>query len=133
LEVDGVILHMREKDAMTPLCSYCARQMDPRGTLSLLEWTDDHIIPAWLRGRGGRPYGSPVVPCCWHCNQIKGEMPPEWWRMFMAMIPEWWRRPEYQRSRGTSAVAQAIAAVRNRFPNAQVIAVRALNPSGHRR
>ena len=122
--MDAVIHRAHKKATTTPLCSYCVRQMDPRGTLSLLEWTDDHIIPAWLRGRGGRPYGSPVVPCCWHCNQIKGEMPPEWWRMFMEMIPEWWERPEYRRSRGTSDVAQAIAAVRNQFPNALVIAVR---------
>jgi hypothetical protein len=121
--MDAVILHVREKATMTPLCSYCVRQTDPRGTLSLLEWTDDHIVPACLRGRRGRPYRSSVVPCCWHCNQIKGEMPPEWWRMFMEMIPEWWKRPEYQRSRGTSDMAQAIAAVGNRFPNAQVIAV----------
>lgn len=117
-------------------CTYCVREMDPTGTPSLLERTADHVVPACAGGRK-------TVPCCWHCNQIKGRMSPRQWTAFMADNPCWWEMPEYQRTRSTPRVAaamtaaetaaflrckskeaEAIAAVRRHFPGAAVVAVR---------
>jgi 5-methylcytosine-specific restriction endonuclease McrA len=99
--------------------------MDPKGTLSLLEETADHVVPARLRGLGGRvPYGSSTVRACYHCNNIKGEMSPDEWLMFMRDNPRWWEMPEHRRNRGRSKVATAIASVQSCFPGAQVVRVR---------
>jgi hypothetical protein len=49
--------------------------------------TRDHTIPA---SKGG----TVLVHCCYQCNQIKADMMPEQWTVFMAENPEWWlKRP----------------------------------------
>lgn len=71
-------------------CTYCKREMMPRGSLSPLEWTRDHVHP---ESKGGRR----TVPACWQCNNIKGDMLQDEWQAFMAANPEWWSRPQFQR------------------------------------
>ena len=45
--------------------------------------TRDHVIP---KMNGGRK----TVPCCWACNQIKGDMSPAMWAKFRDHQAEWW-------------------------------------------
>jgi len=61
-------------------CTYCKREM--------IAWTElhptkDHIVPA---SRGGRD----TVPCCYQCNQMKGDAMPDEWEAFMLANPSWW-------------------------------------------
>lgn len=103
-------------------CTYCERGMDPTGTPSLLERTVDHFLPRRLR-KAGLPV--PMLDCCWHCNNLKGEMSPEQWGDFMTMNPRWWERPEFARRRGNSGKSGPSymtpwmrQALHERFPNA---------------
>lgn len=54
--------------------------------------TKDHTHPA----SGG---GEHTVPCCYACNQIKGNMPVREWISFMKANPNWWLlfRPGFQK------------------------------------
>lgn len=75
-------------------CAYCGRKM-VRNTET--HPTRDHVIP---RSKGGRI----TVLCCLTCNQIKGDMMPDEWRLFRSENPEWWRlshatRKIYERRR----------------------------------
>lgn len=83
-------------------CTYCRRPMDRPGSKTLLERTADHIMPAWLRRKRmdlSFDEAYQTVPCCWHCNQLKGQKSAEQWESFMAANPRWWEKPEFQRRR----------------------------------
>ena len=67
-----------------PYCKYCKRLLDPPGSKSGLAFTKDHVKP---KSQGG----TRTVPCCWTCNQIKGQMMPREWFRFMDQNPQWWK------------------------------------------
>lgn len=46
--------------------------------------TREHTIP---ESRGGKK----IIAACFQCNQIKGNMMPETWEMFMTRCPQWWK------------------------------------------
>lgn len=47
--------------------------------------TRDHVHP---KSKGGRS----TVMACYECNQIKGDMLPTEWAVFMVENPRWWER-----------------------------------------
>jgi hypothetical protein len=71
-------------------CTYCKREMikPPKdGVLSGLMRTRDHVIPL---SRGGVDLKRNIVPACYRCNSLKGDMMPDAWQQFMADNPCWW-------------------------------------------
>lgn len=63
-------------------CSYCRRPMNYRDPK--LRPTREHEIP---ESKGG----TKIIPACFQCNQIKGDMMPEVWANFMKRCPQWWK------------------------------------------
>jgi len=53
------------------ICRYCVREFDYG-----IEKTKDHVVPV---SRGGLDLKLNRVPCCWDCNQWKGDKTPENW------------------------------------------------------
>jgi hypothetical protein len=79
-------------------CTYCQREMVRRwakfGPRIGLRKTRDHVIPQSLGG-------TKTVPSCSDCNSLKGDMPPEMWKLFMLKNPAWWllQKNELQKAR----------------------------------
>lgn len=76
-------------------CHYCNRIMvadDP-----LLTPTRDHVLPKAIGGRGRNRM---VVWCCFACNNLKGDMHPDFWEAIITTVPEWWRLAERKGPRG---------------------------------
>ena len=63
-------------------CPYCRRPMNHRDPK--LRATRVHEIP---ESKGG----TRIILACHQCNQIKGNMMPEVWAMFMRRCPQWWK------------------------------------------
>lgn len=66
-------------------CHYCKRELTrPTRPMKSTSATLDHVEP---RSCGGEM----TVPCCFTCNQMKGNMLPYYWMRFIKDNPEWWR------------------------------------------
>ncbi|NKM04160.1 HNH endonuclease [Rhizobium leguminosarum] len=88
-------------------CFYCerplnSRQVARRGDRNKgLDYTIDHKTPV---SRGGSNERSNRVPCCFRCNQVKGDLTDVEFRQFVAVYgyerqPEWFmKRIKYDRS-----------------------------------
>ena len=63
-------------------CYWCKRILEAATAPSRVAHTKDHVVP---KSRGGRK----TVPCCRQCNHLKGDWPPEYWRMVMRVFPNW--------------------------------------------
>jgi hypothetical protein len=86
-------------------CFHCRRAMTPSGSKSVVERTADHLMPAWMRYEGLDKATfanlNATVPCCWHCNQLKGHKSPGQWEQFMRENPRWWEMPQHRRTHQT--------------------------------
>ena len=83
-------------------CFYCRRKMcddDP-----YLRETRDHYMP---RSQVGGIENNTVY-ACFACNQVKGDMHPDFFKIVMRDIPEWWRLAEMRGPRGRRLVAAMI-------------------------
>jgi 5-methylcytosine-specific restriction endonuclease McrA len=56
------------------VCHYCARRFPSA------ELTMDHIVPV---ARGGRSTKGNVVPCCKECNNLKKQLLPMEWDLYL--------------------------------------------------
>lgn len=65
-------------------CYWCGRHMQPMGGPGSLAKTRDHVV---AQSDGG----NRVVFACRACNELKGNMPPEFWVEFRKHHPEWWK------------------------------------------
>jgi len=75
-------------------CYYCRRQMntgDPH-----LQETKDHYHP---KSRVATRNNF-LVSSCYACNQVKGDMHPNYFKIVMRDIPEWWRLAKMKGPRG---------------------------------
>ncbi len=66
-------------------CLYCKRELTlpspPGGT----SFTWDHVRP---KSQGGWKR----APCCWDCNNLKGDLDVDEWFWFIGAAPRWWKR-----------------------------------------
>lgn len=67
-----------------PHCCYCKRQLDPPVPERPTSLTFDHIL---AESEGGRY----KVPCCLRCNNLKDNLDPQDWFLFIDSTPGWWR------------------------------------------
>lgn len=66
------------------VCNYCKRPLTkPSVPMRSLSATKDHVKP---KSEGGRK----TVPCCFACNNMKGNMSISEWINFMSINPKWW-------------------------------------------
>lgn len=81
-------------------CYYCERTLNTRKIMRRgdrnkgLDFTEDHKIP---RCRGGTDAPSNRVPCCFRCNQVKGDLTDKEFKAFVAVYgyerqPEWFMK-----------------------------------------
>lgn len=85
------------------LCHYCRRKMDDADPY--LRETQDHYYP---RCQGPRAFN--LVPACYACNQVKGDMHPNFFKIVMRDIPEWWRLAKMRGPRGRNLWAAMMQA-----------------------
>lgn len=76
----------RRRKGSGKTCHYCGRIMAPNGQTGALAQTEDHV---WPKSLGG----VRTVPCCFTCNNMKGQMTPEQWLAFRQENPRWWELP----------------------------------------
>jgi 5-methylcytosine-specific restriction endonuclease McrA len=76
-------------DAKGANCAYCCRRMESTRSASRLAATRDHVQPKSLGG-------SYRIWCCRACNNIKADMTPNEWSLYMRQNPEWWKAPVRQ-------------------------------------
>jgi hypothetical protein len=65
-------------------CTYCRRELASPRSRFATAFTKDHVMPKAVGG-------TRKVPCCLHCNRLKGDMHPQVWRWFTTNYPKWWK------------------------------------------
>lgn len=81
-------------------CYYCERPLNTRRIARRgdrnkgLDFTTDHKIPL---SRGGPDISSNRVPCCFRCNQVKGDLTDKEFKEFVKVYgyerqPEWFMK-----------------------------------------
>lgn len=80
-------------------CHYCGRIMQDGD--KWLRPTRDHVLP---RSGPGRNKARNVVWACHACNQLKGDMHPNFWRALMDRVPRWWEMAPQKGPRGIALV-----------------------------
>ncbi len=80
-------------------CHWCGREMLVGDKMR--HPTRDHVLP---RSGPGKGVMRNVVWACYACNNLKGNMHPEFWKCVMRDIPEWWRLADMKGPRGVNLV-----------------------------
>ena len=90
-------------------CCWCKRPLVASNLSSDRAFTFDHVTPV-------RDGGRQKVPCCFKCNQLKGDLPAQLWCFFIDHNPGYWRQFDKREHVKDWIIAAHIQRVRDGLP-----------------